>query len=373
MSPSRRPPLGELLHTFDLAGLPEQPFPTDGWSGAVFSTIEKGGERYVLKRTSAARDWIVRATSDAGIREAWIATHLDRTSLMAPGPIRMPYLGAAVDGDDTVLLMPDLSTELIAWDRPEHDPVIEPATLRRVLDGVARLHALPWSVIVDGTARRAAGDGEADLPPWCPLAERLTLLTRRSAEGYERDGNPVGERFLAGWDAFDRRAPQAASDLIARLTADVGPLVDALGRLPAAGLHGDLKLANVALLSEDRIAFIDWQMTLEAPIAVELGWLLVSNSGSLPLQPDSVVDSYLEGLRWFAGRWSAADRRHDFADLTGDVDAQRDLTWIVGLLLRGWRKGLDTEAGTMLPSGMTAGEDLAWWSERAVDAAERRL
>ena len=52
---------------------------------------------------------------------------------------------------------------------------------------------------------------------------------------------------------------------------------------------------------------------------------------------------------------------------------QRDLTWIVGLVLRGWRKGLDAEAGVALPSGMTAAEDLAWWCERAVAAAERRL
>ena len=57
----------------------------------------------------------------------------------------------------------------------------------------------------------------------------------------------------------------------------------------------------------------------------------------------------------------------------GDWDAQLDLTWIVGLLLRGWRKGLDAEAGAVLASGVPATDDLAWWSARAVDAADRRL
>ena len=57
----------------------------------------------------------------------------------------------------------------------------------------------------------------------------------------------------------------------------------------------------------------------------------------------------------------------------GDWDAQLDLAWIVGLLLRGWRKGLDAEAGASLGSGVAAGDDLAWWSERAVEAAGRRL
>ena len=50
----------------------------------------------------------------------------------------------------------------------------------------------------------------------------------------------------------------------------------------------------------------------------------------------------------------------------GDWDAQVDLTWIVGLLLRGWRKGLDAEAGETLGSGVSASDDL-----RAVDRASR--
>ncbi|MGK2851688.1 MAG: hypothetical protein ACSLFN_12355 [Candidatus Limnocylindrales bacterium] len=46
---------------------------------------------------------------------------------------------------------------------------------------------------------------------------------------------------------------------------------------------------------------------------------------------------------------------------------------IIGLLLRGWRKGLDARAGARLASGIDAADDLAWWGERAVDAAGRRL
>jgi hypothetical protein len=57
----------------------------------------------------------------------------------------------------------------------------------------------------------------------------------------------------------------------------------------------------------------------------------------------------------------------------GDWDAQVDLSAIVGLLLRGWRKGLDTEAGAVLASGVSAADDLAQWSDRAVEAARRRL
>ncbi len=44
---------------------------------------------------------------------------------------------------------------------------------------------------------------------------------------------------------------------------------------------------------------------------------------------------------------------------------------LVGLLLRGWRKGLDAEAGLDLPSGVSAADDLAWWCARAVDGSGR--
>ena len=359
----------DLLTEHGLELSPEHAFPTDGWSGATFTgLVDPGGRHYVLKRTSMATDWIARATRDDDLREGWLAAR--PTGAMAWLPrTSITYLGAAADGDGVAILMPDLSTELIAWERPGHDPVIDDPTLRRVVESVARLHAMPWGRVLESASER---DNEP-LPPWCPVGQRLTLLARPSAAGYAADGNPVGERFLAGWDAFDRRAPEGARALVDRLAEDPAPLVSALARLPAVGLHGDLKLANVALLPEDRVGFIDWQMTMQAPVAVDLGWFLVSNSGSLPATPESIVAEYRQALEWDSGRWGFGGDAHDFAGLTGDWDAQVDLTWIVGLLLRGWRKGLDAEAGVVLASRVSGADDLAWWCARAVEAAERRL
>lgn len=156
------------------------------------------------------------------------------------------------------------------------------------------------------------------------------------------------------------------------LAGDPTPLLEALARLPAANLHGDLKLANVALVDEDRVGFIDWQMTLRAPVAVELAWFLVSNVAILPEDPDAILDRYRDtiGLRGLpgVGRPNGGAGR-----VLGDWDAQGDLTWIVGLLLRGWRKGLDAEAGVATGWGATASDDLAWWCRRAVEASDRRL
>jgi hypothetical protein len=358
----------ELLTEYGLELLPEHDFPNDGWSGATFTSLLDGyGRRFILKRTSLAKDWIARTTLDEELREGWLAS-LPPDAHWLPRAV-IQYLGAAADGDGVAILAPDLSTELIAWERPGHDPAIDADTLMRVIQAIARLHSLPWSQSLEETAER---EGDPP-PPWCPLAERLTLLTPVSAARYAADGNPVGDRFLAGWSAFDRAASQAARDLVERLSSDVTPLVTALAALPARGLHGDLKLANVALLPDERVGLIDWQMTLRAPLAVEMGWFLVSNSGSLPVEPDEVMAGYRQALEWDSGRWGFGNEPHDFAGLAGDWDAQLDLTWIVGLLLRGWRKGIDAEAGVILPSRVTATDDLASWADRAVEAANRRL
>jgi hypothetical protein len=331
-------PLAELLTRHGLAEEPEEPFPNDGWSGATLSLLRRGADRFVLKRDSLARDWIAQATADGPVlREAWFAAN----GPALPSPIRAPYLGAGVDGDEFGILMPDLTGVLFEWDAP-----ISIKTLDAVLEGLATLHGDPWS----------AGDV---LPPgpWCPIRERVTLICRASLErpGPARDA--VGDRILPGWDAFDRRAPVAARELINSLGANPQPLLDALGRQLSTLIHGDLKLANVGIDADGAIDLVDWQMVAVAPVAVELGWFLVANVASLPLPPDEVL-----------GRF----RSKQVGDMELDDDGV-DATILVGLLLRGWRKGADAEAGLTLASGVSAVDDLAWWCDRALEAARRIL
>ena len=96
-------------------------------------------------------------------------------------------------------------------------------------------------------------------------------------------------------------------------------------------------------------------MTLRAPVAVELGWFIVTNSAELPIEPDEIVrPATASRSTWYAGRWGSATVRTTSTASLGDWAAQVDLPWIVGLLLRGWRKGLDAEAGGDAGSGVLA-------------------
>ena len=332
-------PLAGLLAEHGLGGVPEAPMQHDGWSGAGMTRLTRSdGARFVIKRDSLVRDWIARVTGDdPELREAVLV----RASPLVPSPVTLPHLGVARDGEDVALLMPDLRDVLIRWEQP-----IDVATLERVLDALAALHREPW---------------HAQLPasfPWTDRSRRLLLLTRTAAVAYDAAGLSFGARFLQGWDAFDRLVGPAARELISGLTHDPAPLFAALDRLPVAGLHGDLKLGNVGLAADGAVPMIDWQMTLLAPVAVELGWFLVANVAGLPIQPDEVLERYR----------LAADLPNDDAWV-----AQWDLAVIVGLFLRGWRKGLDAEAGVVHPNGLAAAKDLAWWGANAAAAAERRL
>lgn len=333
------PDLDALLAEHGLTGVIEEPLPNDGWSGAKLTRLSRAdGARFVIKRDSLDLDWIARTTADdPELREALLV----RARPPMPDPVRLPHLGVARDGETVALLMPDLTGTLIPWEQP-----IDVGSLDRVLDALASLHREPWQRSLPATF------------PWTDRARRLLLLTRASAAAYDAQGLAFGRRFLAGWDAFDRLVRPAAREVVAAISTAPAALFRALDRLPAAGLHGDLKLGNVGLEPAGGVPIIDWQMTIVAPVAVELGWFLVANVAGLPIQPDEVLERYRIA-----------------ADLPADETwaAQWDLAILVGVVLRGWRKGLDTDAGVVYANGVAAAKDLAWWGANATAAAARRL
>ena len=79
--------------------------------------------------------------------------------------------------------MPDLSIELIAWDRHDRAGALPVEDLDRVLGALATLHAQRWPAAVE-----AAGAGF----PWCPLPERLLLTSRPMCARHLASGIPAG-------------------------------------------------------------------------------------------------------------------------------------------------------------------------------------
>jgi len=308
-----------MLGAHGLAGAREEPFAHTGFSGAALTRLRRGdGASFVLKRMSIGSDWIMRATEDASCREASFAA----ASLAMPDGVRTPALATASDGDGHALLMLDISKHLLP------QGAIDASTLDAITASMAELHATP-------------------LPPpgalqWCGLHQRLTLLTPDTARIAQAYGAPVARDIIDGWALFERHAPPDVAALIRALSGDPSPLLRALDGMPPALLHGDLKLDNIGVDGEGRVWLIDWAMTLLAPPAVEIGWFLAINSRRISRSLDDVMSRYATEAR-------IVDReRHDA------------LTVLCGLLLRGWRKALDAEAGEQ--------DELRWWCDRAREA-----
>jgi hypothetical protein len=347
-------PLDALLRDHGLGDTEEERFPNDGWSGAALTRLRRAdGQSFILKRDSLSRDWIARATGDGPVlREAWFAGH----GPAVPWPVRAPYLGAGWDKatGEVGILMPDLSNVLFDWDMPLTVPQLD-----HVLDALAALHAHPWGE----TLVRGADH-------WTSWRERITLICRSSLErpGPARDA--VADRLLPGWDAWDRLATPAARAVIASLGDDPSPLLDALAGEPSTLIHGDLKLANAGIAADGAVEVVDWQMVMVAPVEIELGWFLVSNVNALPIRPEAVLTRYAAAIQVAVARAMNDD---DGVPPGFWLWANQDLVILVGLLLRGWRKGADAAAGVTLASGVTAADDLAWWCERAAEAADHSL
>ena len=269
--------------------------------------------------------------------------------------------------------MPDLSTELIAWERPDHDPVIDARDARP---------RRPW----DRPAARAAVERVAD-------ARRSSARARRCHRGAR--STPRLRLLLAAVGGVATR-PRATRSASASSTA--GPRSGGVAPPDATDAHRATRRrrepaprAPSATLPGSRPARRPEAGQRRPPrrrphrlhrLADDAAGAGRRRAGLVPRLEQRLAAGrarrrswrrYAEALRWDAGRWSFGDAPRDFDGLVGDWEAQVDLTWIVGLLLRGWRKGLDAEAGATLASGASARDDLAWWCRAALDAAERRL
>jgi hypothetical protein len=314
---STSPGLGALLEQFGLTRARREPLPHHGLSGAkIFRLIRNSGESFVLKRTSLAHDWIMRATADAAGREAIFAGATTFGSELSP------TLGTARDGAVLSILMRDISDFLLG------EGPLGSEHLAIIVSAMAELHE-----------REARFAGEL---PWCPLEKRVLLLTPKSAEIARSMGaGKIAGDIIAGWDLFRRLAPTWAVRLVDDLQADLTPFERALSGLPPLLLHGDLKLDNIGIEPCGRVWLIDWAMSLVAPSAVELGWFMAVNSRRLPVSLDELLDLYARRV----GLDPGLRARHDA------------LAALCGLLLRGWRKALDASQGD--------GAELKWWCERA--------
>ena len=280
------------------------------------------------------------------------------------------------------ILMPDLSVSSSPGTGRCSGPVVRSATSIGCWTRWRGLHAMPWAEYRATTSDWAW--------PWRPLRERLASARRPSAERYRAEGR--GRRRLRGrlgrlrptrraeraepWSPGWRQDP-------APLLAAARPIAgDGPPRRPQARERGAPRRrpGRADRLADDDPGAGRGRARLDARL--ELGVAPArARGGHGALSRDRRSDRPVEP----ASRGPVCRRRPrpgprlHLATTTAPSGRsatrtrERDLTWIVGLLLRGSRKALDAEADVVLGSGVRAADDLAWWSAQVVEAAGRRL
>jgi hypothetical protein len=321
----------------------------DSGSGSGFLAIETNeghGPRFVVKLSSPARDWIVRATGDTHGREVlvWETGLLDRL----PPEVAHPVVGCARDDTGWAILMRDVSDLLIPggdWDGP-----IRPADHALYLDGQAALHATFWC--------------DPDLvDPSAGLCSPRSHYTTFSPVIGLREGDHSQElvrKIREGWAVLLTRVEPELADLLVALAKDPAPLCAALARYPQTLVHGDPRPANLGLLRRPprRVILLDWHFAGPSAPAVDLAWYLSTVSHRLPVSRETTIAWYRHRLARRLGR------RFD----DGWWQPQLELSLLGQSVRGGWMYWLEPPADASPTVHAWRRDEFAWWSRRAMAA-----
>jgi len=305
-----------------------------GKSGAEMERLVIDGQPYVLKRLDLSSDWTLRASGclHGPPLVLWQRGVLGRL----PGCINQPIVGVARRAPSgsrpsggCLLLMRDVTPWLV----PATDAAITEGQHARFLRHMAELHAAFWDCgpecdVVPAMHRYL------ELSPWLAQAESAM------------DSQHLVPQLVAkGWPLLAEVSPAAAA-VVTPLAYDPGPLVTALATTPHTLVHSNWKLDNLGTDESGRTVLLDWEQPGHGAALSDLAWYLAINCRRLPQSKEASIESYRESLEAQGidtGPW---------------WERQLALCLLGALVLFGWEKAL---------GGYD--EELAWWEEKAVQAA----
>jgi hypothetical protein len=335
--------LSELLGP--VAHVARVPLLSPGKSGASLERLEitlRSGQPLTLihKHSRLPQDWVRLRTADLVGREAAL---LGQPLLAGVwDELVCPYRAFAVGNGDVGLLMEDLSEVLVQLEVP-----LSTALEDTVLNALARLHARFW------------GSAALTLPWLATPATSVRVFGGNDGADLEAAGMAdLAQWVRTGWRLLRERLSPAVYEL---LEAPVAPLARLCAGIPSTLLHGDTRLANMAVMPKDPVrpvAFLDWQMAGAGPATLDLGLYLAGNARLRSRGPEALIAHYRELLeRALAPSASSALPGSPVEDAIWERMVAAGTLYGAALLL--WDRALD--ADDMLPG---AAAELEWWSDQ---------
>src|SRR5580692_1335032 len=226
-----------------------------GFSGSELSRVQVllySGltQYYILKCTRLDADWLSQRAGDRVGREFALLGESALSEIW--NSIHCPYVACASENGKIGLLMNDYSSYLF----PD---VKEPIDIRSedlIMDALAALHATFWE------------SSQIMLMPW--IAKPMDYLEIfapgvHPSDTFAPPPDKIRNNMQEGWNIALKILSPEMSYYITKPARDIfRPFED----LPFTLLHGDAKIANMAILPEAKVVMFDWPLIGRGPCGI---------------------------------------------------------------------------------------------------------
>jgi thiamine kinase-like enzyme len=304
-----------------------------GFSGSVLERVKvklKSGitRNFILKSTRIEADWLSQRAKDQVGREAALLSESCLSGIW--NIIHCPYVAFASENGEIGLLMDDFTDYLF----PD---VREPVDIKSedlILDTIASLHASFWN------------SSEIKKTKWlmnpCNYLEVLAPGEHKS-DKYAPPPDKIRNSMREGWNIAMQLLPAEIKNILVKPAKEIfEPWKD----LPVTLLHGDAKIANMAIMPAGKVVVFDWTYVGCGPCGIELGWYLAVNSTRLARTKEDIISKYRSYLELHL-KFSINEKT--WSKIT-------ELAIMTGTMMMLWNKALGYHAGTQ-----RGRDEWEWW------------
>ncbi len=316
-----------------IAGIYKTIISAVGFSGSILERIEvklqSGATRtFILKYTRLKADWLSQRAGDQVGREAALLSESGLSGIW--NIIHCPYIAFASENGEIGLLMDDYTDYLF----PDIREPIDIKSEDLILETITSLHALFWE------------SSELKKKKW--LVKPRNYLEVFGPGEHESDNiaTPPGNirnSMQEGWNIALQLLPGEIKNVLKK---PANELFEHWKDLPITLLHGDAKIANMAILPTGKVVVFDWTYVGCGPCGIELGWYLAVNSTRLARTKEDLFGKYRSCLE--------SSLKFIIDEKTWSM--MTELAIITGTMMMLWNKALGYQAGTQRGK-----DEWEWW------------
>lgn len=316
-----------------------------GFSGSVLERVEvelrSGLKRnFILKYTRIEADWLSQRAKDQVGREAALLSESCLSGLW--NIIHCPYVAFASENGEIGLLMDDFTNYLF----PDVREPIDIKSEDLIIDTIASLHASFWN------------SSEIKKTNW--LINSYNYLEvlgpgEHKSDKYAPPPDKIKNSMQEGWNIALQLLPAEIKNILIKPAKEIfEPWKD----LPVTLLHGDAKIANMAILPSGKVVVFDWTYVGWGPCGIELGWYMAVNSTRLARTKEDLFRKYRTCL----------ESHLKFTIHEETWSGIAELAIITGTMMMLWNKALGYQAGTQRGK-----DEWEWWVAHLKNVVRKKL